>query len=286
MKVCPDCAGAVTDDWRCPSCGWQVARIDGFPAFSPALATGNEGFRSDYFAELAELEAKNFWFRGRNRLILWALDRHFPGASSFLEVGCGTGYVLSGVRRAHPATKLQGSEIDASGLGFAARRVGNTELIQMDARRMPFREEFDVVGAFDVLEHVEEDEVVLGQIYAALKPGGGVMLTVPQHPFMWSQQDVAACHVRRYTKSELTGKLKRAGFRVELATSFVSLLFPLMMISRLVAKQAPTDPMSELRLGRGANALCESIMNVEAGLIRMNIHPPFGGSLLTVARKP
>ena len=276
----------MTDEWRCPACGWRVDRIDGFPAFAPSLAKGNQGFRVGYFSELAGLEEKNFWFRGRNRLILWALDRHFPGASSFMEVGCGTGYVLSGIRRAFPEMKLRGSEIDASGLGFAARRVGNTELIQMDARAMPFREEFDVIGAFDVLEHVEEDEAVLGQIYAALKPGGGVMLTVPQHPFMWSQQDVAACHVRRYTKSELIGKLKRAGFRIQLATSFVSLLFPLMMISRLVTKQAPTDPMSELRLGGGTNALFESIMNIEAMLIKMNIHPPFGGSLLTVARKP
>ncbi|MHB1301429.1 MAG: class I SAM-dependent methyltransferase [Burkholderiales bacterium] len=276
----------MTDEWRCSSCGWTVARIDGFPAFSPALAAGNEGFRSGYFSELAKLEEKNFWFRGRNRLILWALNRYFPEASGFMEVGCGTGYVLSGIRKEFPEMKLWGSEIDASGLGFAARRVGNTELIQMDARAMPFREEFDVIGAFDVLEHVEEDEAVLGQVHAALKPGGGVMLTVPQHPFMWSQQDVAACHVRRYSRSELLGKLKRAGFRIQLATSFVSLLFPLMMLSRLVTKQTPTDPMSELRLGRGTNALFESVMNIEARLIKMNIHPPFGGSLLTVARKP
>lgn len=258
--------------------------MSGYPAFAPSLALGNDGFKTGYFAELAALEERNFWFRARNRLILGALNEFFPGAASFMEVGCGTGYVLSGIRCAHPEMRLCGSEIFTAGLGFAAQRANGAELVQMDAREMPFRDEFEVIGAFDVLEHIEEDEEVLGQMFAAVKYGGGVILTVPQHPFMWSPQDVAACHVRRYTRDELAGKLERAGFRVERATSFVSLLFPLMMLSRS-AKRQSSDPMAELRLGRMTNAIFEVVMNFERRLVGMKFPLPFGGSLLMVGRR-
>ena len=258
----------------------------GFPAFAPGLARENEGFKPGYFSELAELEETNFWFRSRNRLILSALRKHAKDASNLMEVGCGTGYVLSGIRRAFPEMKLYGSEIYASGLEFAAMRAAGAELIQMDARHMPFREEYDVVGAFDVIEHIMEDEQVLAQMYQSLKPGGTLLLTVPQHPFLWSQQDVAACHVRRYTRAELHAKLARAGFSIVHSTSFVFLLFPFMMLSRFLTKRVPTDPMSELRLGSAANMIFESAMKLEEGLIGANLSLPFGGSLMTVARKP
>ena len=260
--------------------------IEGFPALFPMLARENEGFRPGYFSELAGLEEKNFWFRARNRLILWAVHEYFSDARKLMEVGCGTGYVLSGIRREFPEMELWGSEIHVSGLAFAASRAKDAHLIQMDARRMPFRDEFDLIGAFDVIEHVAEDEIVLENMNNSLKPGGGIMLTVPQHPFLWSEQDVAACHVRRYTKRELENKVRAAGFEVVKSISFVSLLFPLMMASRFLTKRKPTDPMSELRLPGLANALFESVMNCEAWMIKMNFGLPFGGSLLLVGRKP
>ncbi|HQT26790.1 MAG TPA: methyltransferase domain-containing protein, partial [Burkholderiales bacterium] len=172
-----------------------------------------------------------------------------------------------------------------SGLGFAASRVKDAQFIQMDARAMPFREEFDFVGAFDVLEHIVEDEAVLSSMHQSLKPGGGILLTVPQHPFLWSEQDVAACHVRRYREGELKRKLEKAGFEVLMTTSFVSLLFPLMMASRLLTKRTTTDPMSELRLPSLTNAFFETIMNCEASMIKLNFRFPFGGSLLMAGRR-
>ena len=39
------------------------------------------------------------------------------------------------------------------------------------------------IGAFDVLEHIQEDTAVLPQLFQATRPGGGIMLTVPQHPY-------------------------------------------------------------------------------------------------------
>jgi len=76
----------------------------------------------------------------------------------------------------------------------------------MDVRRIPFREEFDVIGAFDVLEHVKEDEEVLLQMYQATRKRGGILVTVPHHPFLWSPVDDYARHVRRYKTLELKDK--------------------------------------------------------------------------------
>ncbi len=260
--------------------------MGGFPAFAPELAA-DEGFRDSFFHQLAGLESQNFWFQARSKLIDWALRRYFPSTEKFLEIGCGTGFVLSGLAASFPCMRLSGSEISSVGLAHAAARVPTAELFQMDARAIPFQHEFDVIGAFDVLEHIEEDEQVLRQIYTAAKPGGGIILTVPQHAFLWSQQDEAACHVRRYSRGPLIEKVVRAGFNVEVATSFVSLLLPLMMWSRR-RKRVPSDrfdPMAELKLGRIANTTLAGVMSVECSLIEWGARFPAGGSLLLVARK-
>lgn len=288
MKICLNCNSPLADTWQCQSCHWQAARLDGYLAFAPALARNNEGFRPEYFAELAEMEPNNFWFRARNRLILSALGRYFANAASVLEVGCGTGYVLAGIHSAFPHLQLHGSEIYGKGLDIAAARVKGAALFQMDARKIPFKEEFDVIGAFDVLEHIEEDSEVLRQIYQALKPVGGIILTVPQHPFLWSQQDEAACHVRRYQRNELISKVEKAGFSINRVTSFVFLLLPLMLLSRW-KKRVPVaeyDPMAELRMSSFTNAMLGGVMRLESALIRWGITLPAGGSLLLVASKP
>ncbi len=289
MKLCPRCAAAYdTVNWTCPACGFTPSRMEGFPALAPELARGGAGFQPEAFAELAALEAGNFWFRACNRLIVWALRRHFPHMQRYLEIGCGTGYVLAGVAQAYPQTELTGSEVFSVGLPYSACRVEKAELLQMDARRIPYEEEFDVIGAFDVLEHIEEDEVVLAEMLRALRPGGGIVLTVPQHPWLWSRQDEHACHVRRYRLGELREKVLQAGFKVEFETSFVSLLLPAMIASRMVQRNAPadSDAMAELRMPALLNRVFERFMDVERLLIEMGMRLPMGGSLLLIAKKP
>lgn len=260
----------------------------GFPAFAPELARAGTGYDPAHFAELAELESRNFWFRARNRLIVWALGKHFSGAQRFLEVGCGTGFALCGIAAAFPRLELTGSEVAAEGLAFAACRVPATRLVQMDARRIPFREEFDAAGAFDVIEHVEDDRLVLRALREALKPGGGLLITVPQHPFLWSEYDVRVRHVRRYRAAELRGKLVEAGFEIVKMTSFVTLLLPLMTASRLNqrAPKAGYDPLAELRIAPWLNWTLERVLDFERLLIRAGLPLPVGGSLLAVARRP
>jgi SAM-dependent methyltransferase len=157
----------------------------------------------------------------------------------------------------------------------------------MDARDIPFEDEFDVIGAFDVLEHIAEDERVLSEMYRAVRPEGGVILTVPQHAFLWSQADEHACHIRRYNARDLKQKVEQAGFTLVRATSFVSLLLPLMMASRLRRSVPDTDydPLAELKIGGLINEFVVNILGLERTLIRTGLSFPAGGSLLVVARK-
>lgn len=260
--------------------------IAGFTALAPTMAETGGGFKADYFKQLSELEDNHFWFQARNRLIIGGLQRFFSDKGRYLEIGCGTGHVLHAVAEQFPQIEVTGSEIFSVGLAFAHQRVPGAELLQMDARDMPYMNHFDVVGAFDVLEHIEEDKVVLDEIYKVLRPGGGLVLTVPQHQWLWSPQDEQACHVRRYNTVELMSKIKAAGFNKMWQTSFVSLLLPVMYVSRLIMMaEKERDVMAELRIGRMANVVFGGVMAFERRLIELGLRFPAGGSLLLVARK-
>jgi SAM-dependent methyltransferase len=256
--------------------------------FAPTLASG-DGTDGEYrYADLFEKEAGHFWFRARNRLVLQALQRDFPRAGSFFEIGCGTGFVLSGVARQFPDWALAGSDVQTVGLAFARQRLPGAFLFQMDGRQIPFVDHFDVIGAFDVLEHIEDDEQVLGQMFRATRPGGGLLLTVPQHPFLWSAMDTIGHHKRRYTRSQLLRKVRSAGFDVIRATSFVSLLLPVLALSRLMPRRPDSefDVMSEFRIHPVLNRALEAVLWIETALVSAGVSFPAGGSLLVTARRP
>jgi SAM-dependent methyltransferase len=288
MKRCLACEALFESaDWTCPTCGYRPALCDEIYQFTEGPPDADAGFKPEYFARLADIEESNFWFRARNELIQWALRNYFPDAKSFLEVGCGTGFVLAGIHEKFPRMRLAGSEIFSDGLAIAKTRVPNAELYQMDARRILFDREFDVVGAFDVLEHIIEDENVLAQMLNAARPGGGLLVTVPQHRFLWSASDQYAMHQRRYNRAELRIKVESAGFHIERITSFNSLLLPLMIWSRMRQKRDHDfQPSREFEIGPALNKALERILKLERMLITTGASFPAGGSLLLVARKP
>lgn len=288
MKICLRCSEAFSaKEWICPTCGYKPVRLNEFEAHAPDFANNGGGFKPEYFAELAQLESTNFWFRARNELIIWAIQKFKAEAQTLLEVGCGTAFVLSGIAKSLPSISLSGSEIFVEGLSHASSRVPSAEFIQMDARQIPFSDEFEVIGIFDVLEHIEEDKDVLAQLYTALKPGGVLLLTVPQHPWLWSISDEYACHVRRYTCTEIESKINETGFQILKSTSFVTLLLPAMLLSRKIHKKNKQvfNPIHELKMNSFLNTVFYILMILELGVIRLGVTYPFGGSRLIVARK-
>lgn len=242
-------------------------------------------FPSESFELLAAEEDKHWWFRARNRVILWAMKKQVGRFNRFLEVGCGTAFVLNGVRKAYPQADLYGSEYFEEGLVHARKRIPNATFLQIDATAMTDVAHYDVIGAFDVLEHIENDQLALDNLAHALVPGGSLLISVPQHQWLWSEADEFACHVRRYTRAELMRKVEIAGLSVKYASSFVSLLVPLMWLSRMRPSKGKYDPMTEFHIPGWINKILELVMTFELILMKQGVRLPFGGSLLVVATK-
>jgi SAM-dependent methyltransferase len=272
--------------WRCPICGHVVAQAEGIPMFAPELADTANGFDPKCFDELSVLEAKYFWFIARNELIVGLANKYFPEARQFLEIGCGNGVVLRAIAQSRPWERLVGSELHPSGLAYARQRLpSEVEFVQMDARNIPGSDVFDLTGAFDVIEHIADDENVLRGMRAATRTGGGTIVAVPQHPWLWSRADDIAHHERRYRRGELEMKLRRNGFEVLFSSSFTALLLPLMAASRLKRRAKKTDEdIYEFRLNPALNRFFLEVLHAEVRMALAGVRWPAGGSRIVVGR--
>jgi len=273
--------------WQCRKCGHPVAQDQGIAMFAPELANTVSGFDPDVFDELAELEAGYFWFIARGELIKGLAAKFFPSARRFLEVGCGTGTVLRELAASRRWERLVGSELHPAGLAHARRRLPDeAEFVQMDARDIPAIGVFDLTGAFDVIEHIADDEAVLRGLRAATETGGGTIIAVPQHPWLWGHSDEIAHHQRRYRRGELEQKLRRSGFEILFSSSFMTLLLPVMMASRLgsMRKKPDDDIFHEFRLNPIVNRLFTAISRAEIRMTLFGMSWPVGGSRVVVGR--
>lgn len=288
MRCCLVCGQEFpVGELDCRGCG-QPIQVTGTIELHAPEVSANDGYDTSHFAELAAREPQHFWFNQRNRIILDFARQHFSGAAKrYMEIGCGTGYVLQAMRDAYPDWRTWGSELHTEGLHYAAQRLPDSRFLQMDARRIPFSGEFDLIGCFDVLEHIEEDESVLAAIHRSLQPEGGLLVTVPQHPALWSSQDEAAHHVRRYRRHELEEKLRRNGFDVIRSASFVTLLLPAMLASRFANRisAAAQDPLREVRVGPVINTIGSLAMAADRAILRSGVNLPVGGSRIIAARR-
>ncbi len=296
-RVCPVCGASEPigtaepvwpADWCCDACGAGVLAIDGIPSFAPNLAEAPVGFDLGAFDRLADGEAGHYWFEPRNRLLTSLAGRFFPQASRYLEIGCGTGFVLDAMCRSRTWSSGTGSELHTAGLVHARRRLGErASLVQMDARHIPAREAFNLVGAYDVIEHIEEDEAVMAGVHASLAEGGGFIVAVPQHPKLWSAADDIGQHVRRYRIGELEAKLERAGFTIVHSTSYTTLLLPLMALSRRKGRHEPAERAvtREFDISPTLNRVLCAVLEAEVALSVRRFRWPVGGSRIVVARK-
>jgi hypothetical protein len=130
---------------------------------------------------------------------------------------------------------------------------------------------------------------VIDEMHEALRPGAGVLVAVPQHPWLWSPADEDAHHQRRYRRGELEAKLRRHGFAVERSTSFNSLLLPAMVLSRLAmkgrAKRQRSTALAEFETTKGLNGFLSAVLRVEIAATVAGVSWPIGGSRFVVARR-
>jgi SAM-dependent methyltransferase len=252
----------------------------------------NLTYNENFHKELPKLEENNFWFVSRNKRIEHIFERYIKDSfDNFLEIGCGTGFVIKMLAKKFPHKKIYASEYLLSGLYQAKIRLknyNNVSFLQLDARKMKSKNMYSAIGAFDVIEHITEEDDVLKEIYDSLKKDGKFIFSVPQHKFLWGIYDELGFHKRRYTRKYLKQKLKDNNFEIIYINSFNSLLFPLMYISRFLnkfKKKENFDIMDELKISKFTNNILTKILNFENFLNNIGINFPFGGSLIGVAKK-
>jgi SAM-dependent methyltransferase len=287
VKVCRSCRRRFeASTWVCPACGHAPDYNQQFVDLTPRDSKPNASIGQVDVSEIADLEDTHPWFRSRADLVAWAMQRFCPNAGSFLDVGCGAGLILRTLSHRYPNLVLSGGDPCLVSLCCAESRVPGASLFRLDAQSIPFESEYDVVGAFDVLEHILDDRGALSQMRQAARPGGSLLVTVPQHPFLWSPFDEYSGHVRRYTRQGLVDKAREAGWEVVYATSFVSLLLPVIVSSRVLFRGGlRKDPLREMRLRGPLNSLVRGVLSGEQFLIRCGVRFPMGSSLLLVGRR-
>jgi SAM-dependent methyltransferase len=134
------------------------------------------------------------------------------------------------------------------------------------------------VMAFDVLEHLDDDEAAVGEIARVLRPGGHFLVAVPCDPRLWSAHDDAVGHVRRYTRPTLTDLLARGGFTLGPMRSWNVLLRPVVALRRRSTSGSDLDDLpAPVNLGLRAVITAERYLPVKS--------LP-GVSLLVTARRP
>ena len=233
------------------------------------------------YDRMAEHDATHWWYRARRDVLAALIKRKIdlPPMARILEIGCGTGHNLAMLSAFGDVDAI---EIDDHSRAIAAQRLGR------DVGASPLPElsgvadqSYDMVAILDVLEHVEDDRAALKAIAQRLHPGGTILITVPQYPWMWSGHDVANHHFRRYTKATLRAVIADAGLRLTMLQSFNSLLFPLAAADRIVARVTGRTGSDDALPPAPVNALFEKIFGLERYLVGRVPMPP-GVSLVAV----
>ena len=264
----------------------DLSVVDGSGRASAAYDPG-------FFAQLVLAEDRHFWFRHRNRLIAAVLEqvvRELPVPFNVLEVGCGTGNTLRVLEQVCRGASVTGTDPFEEALAIARRRV-TCALVRADVERLDLPGTFQVIGAFDVLEHIEHDVEALKVLRSKLAADGRLVLTVPAHHHLWSYADDAAHHYRRYSMAQLRTTLEQAGYSIEYLTPFMSWIYPLMWARRRAAgtahrrgQDAFALTLQDLRVIPGVNQLLLWLLAGELGPVRRRRVLPIGTSLLAVAR--
>ncbi len=145
-----------------------------------------------------------------------------------LDVGCSSGFLVEELSRALPHAEVIGADYLLELVLRGAKRLPNNPFLQFDLRQCPLPDAcLDGVTALNVLEHVDDDEKAMAEIYRILKSGGLAHVEVPADPTSFDLYDEVLLHFRRYRLSDLVGKASTAGFIIRKATHLGFFVYPI-----------------------------------------------------------
>jgi SAM-dependent methyltransferase len=234
------------------------------------------------YQQMAELDDRHWWYRARRRILAELIRREAqpPAGAQILEIGCGTGHNLAMLGE---FGHVDGLELDDEARAIAEARHGRRvmssplpELAEVSDRH------YDLIGAFDVIEHIDDDQAALASIATKLKPGGKFVMAVPAHQWMWSAHDVVNHHKRRYSRRSLKALIEASPLKLDKIGYFNSLLFPLAVAERAASKLRGKENADVALPPAPINAALEKLFGAERYLVGRLPLPP-GLSLFAVA---
>jgi SAM-dependent methyltransferase len=233
------------------------------------------------YQQMAELDDRHWWYRARRRILADLIRREAnpPAGGKILEIGCGTGHNLSMLGQ---FGRVDGLELDDEAAALSEKRLGRKVMRSPLPGLARVPKNYDLIGAFDVIEHIDDDVAALAAIATKLKPGGKFIMTVPAHPWMWTAHDVANHHKRRYSKRALKALIEGSPMRLEKLGYFNSLLFPIAVAERAVSKLRGKDDGNVALPPALLNGALEAVFASERYLVGRLPLPP-GLSLFAVA---
>ena len=211
----------------------------------------------------------------------------------FIDLGCSSGYLLEELREKFPGVRIEGGDYEISSLLLAHQRNPSATLSRIDITKLPFESEsFNNLSCLNVLEHIEEDQQALSEIYRILKPGGRALITVPAGENLMDLYDEVHYHVRRYSKKTLMRKLRTTSFEIEKINYFASFLYPIFYVikklNQVRYKDLTFQQKKELAMKMSKTHDQSKIMNMVCLFERMlalRIPLPFGIRLFVLLKK-
>jgi len=249
------------------------------------------------YAIMDEVEGSHWWFVGRRSILesflksiesrLQAASREEPAkagtqnAVRILDIGCGTGANLEMLSQFGEA---EGVDVSDDALEFCRLKGLNAQ--KGLAERLPFDDgTFDLTTALDVVEHLDDDVAGLREMHRVTKKGGFSLIFVPAYMFLWGVQDDVSNHRIRYTKKQIVGRLKAAGYTIERATYANWTFFAPILAGRTLMRVTGIKPESENNVNISAlNGVFGKLFGAERFWLK-NFNFPFGVSIVIVARK-
>jgi SAM-dependent methyltransferase len=208
----------------------------------------DEEYEESGFETLRDMQERHFWYRGRHRFLLKAVNRYLPKSGqpfSAIDLGGGAGGWVRYLAQHRPEEFEPLALADSSlmALTLAASVLPpNAQRYQIDLMQLHMRDQWDAAFLLDVIEHLPDDLQALVQAREALKPGGYLFVTTPAFPEFWSYNDEMGHHLRRYRRGDFDRLAQKSGLTLCDARYFMFFLSPLYLLSRLKVGSATLTP--------------------------------------------